>query len=141
MVYLKKLYKVTSLISKITKLQKSLGIVIIITESEILKVKTTMLIQKELFSNEHENDAIQNAKADLVKNFPHTQIVLQYNKILSVYYIMKKGHFMSLIVEEINKTFSKNQVNLGRTKKFNISFYVIFDHWNQSIISGRENGY
>ena len=115
--YLKKVYKVTSLISKITKLQKSLRIVIIITESEILKVKTTMLIQKEIFSNEHENDAIQNSKVDLVKNFPHTQIVLQYNKILSVRYIMKKGHFMSLILDETNKTFSKNQVNLGRTKK------------------------
>ena len=72
---------------------------IIITVSEILKVKTTMLIQKELFSNENENDAIQNSKADLVKNFPHTQIVLQYNKIFSGCYVMKKGHFMSLMVD------------------------------------------
>ena len=53
---------------------------IIITECEILKLKTTMLIQKE-WSNEafpriSESEAIQNLKADLVKNFPHTQIVL-----------------------------------------------------------------
>ena len=59
---------------------------IIITESEILKLKTTVLIQKELFNNEvnsneshtrsSENEAIENLKADLVKNFRHTQIVL-----------------------------------------------------------------
>ena len=45
-----------------------------------------MLIQKELFNNEvnsneslprsSENEAIENLKADLVKNFRHTQIVL-----------------------------------------------------------------
>ena len=59
---------------------------IIITESEILKLKTTVLIQKELFNNEvnsneslprsSENEAIENLKTDLVKNFRHTQIVL-----------------------------------------------------------------
>ena len=59
---------------------------IIITESEILRLKTTVLIQKELFNNEvnsneshprsSENEAIENLKADLVKNFRHTQIVL-----------------------------------------------------------------
>ena len=54
---------------------------IIITESGILKLKTIMLIKKELFSNEslprsNENEATQNLKADLVKNKPHTQIVL-----------------------------------------------------------------
>ena len=40
-----------------------------ITESEIFKLKTILLIQKELYSNESlprssENEAIQNLKAD-----------------------------------------------------------------------------
>ena len=59
---------------------------IIRTETKIVKLKTTMLIQKELFNDEtnsfvslprsSDNEAIQNLQADLVKNFPHIQIVL-----------------------------------------------------------------
>ena len=59
---------------------------IIRTETKIVKLKTTMLIQKELFNDEinsfvslprsSDNEAIQNLQADLVKNFPHVQIVL-----------------------------------------------------------------
>ena len=59
---------------------------IIRTETKIVKLKTTMLIQKELFNDEtnsfvslprsSDNEAIQNLQADLVKNFAHIQIAL-----------------------------------------------------------------